>query len=262
MSGGAQAVVRERRGSALWVRLNRPDALNSIDEQVLAQLHDAITEAEGDDAVRALVLTGNGRAFCAGVDLELVAATRSGGGDAGFLTAVGALMTRLEKLSKPTIAAVNGFALAGGLELVLCCDLVVAAESAKLGDAHANYGLLPGGGGSVRLPRRVGPGLAKQLMFTGDFLAAAELRGSGLVNDVVPDERLVPAVDLLVDRIAAKSPLGLRRMKQLVDDALEQSVEAGLRAELLASELHSQSADMGEGLSAFRDKRSPQFTGR
>src|SRR5262249_8166886 len=158
--------------------------------------------------------------------------------------AVGETMGRLERLPLPTIAAVNGLALAGGLELVLCCDLAIAAEEAKIGDAHANFGLLPGGGATVRLPRPVGPALAKQLMFTGASLEAEELRQSGLLNDVVPAERLVAAVDELVAAIAAKSPLGLRRMKELVGDALEQPVEVGLRAELLASSHHGRSADM------------------
>ena len=219
-------------------------------------------EAESSPAARALVVTGAGRAFCAGADLSLIEGAESEPGSfERFLAAVGETMGRLERLPLPTIAAVNGIALAGGLELVLCCDLAIAAEGAKIGDAHANYGLLPGGGATVRLPRRVGPALAKQLMFTGAFLEAGELRHSGLLNDVVPAERLVSAVDELVAAIAAKSPLGLRRMKQLVGDALEQPLEVGLRAELLASSHHGRSADMAEGLAAFREKRDPQFTG-
>ena len=217
--------------------------------------------AEADPGIRVLVLTGSGRAFCAGADLGVVAG--SGGEDAfvRFLTDVGTTFRRLEQLPLPTIAAVNGFALAGGLEMLLCCDLVVAAQEAKIGDAHANYGLIPGGGGTVRLPRRVGPALAKQLMFTGAFLPAAELRHSGLLNDVVPAAELEDAVDALVAQMAGKSPLGLRRMKQLADDALLAPPDVGLRAELTASALHSRSADMAEGLAAFHDKRDPDFTG-
>ena len=256
------AVATEVRAGALWARLERPEAMNSLNWDVVAGLEQAMDEAETTAAVRALVLTGAGRAFCAGADLSLIEGSEAEPGSfERFLEAVGETMGRLERLPLPTIAAINGHALAGGLELVLCCDLAIAAAGAKIGDAHANYGLLPGGGATVRLPRRVGPALAKQLMFTGAFLEAGELRHSGLLNDVVPAERLVPAVDELVAAIAAKSPLGLRRMKQLVGDALEQPVEVGLRAELLASSHHGRSADMAEGLAAFREKRVPQFTG-
>jgi enoyl-CoA hydratase/carnithine racemase len=209
------------------------------------------------------VITGSGRAFCAGADLDMF--EQAGQGEDGrdrFLAAVGQTFRALEQLPLPTIAAINGFAVAGGLELVLCCDLAIAVESARLGDGHANYGLLPGGGASVRLPRRVGPSCAKYLMFTGALLPASELRRTGLLIDVVAPGQIDAAVDELVETIATKSPLGLRRMKQLVDDGLEQSVETGLAAELAACALHNHSADMSEGLAAFREKRRPVFTGQ
>ena len=257
------AVATEERAGALWVTLQREQALNSLDYDVLAGLEAAMDEAESAPGVRVLVLTGAGRAFCAGADLSLIEGTGAEPGSfEDFLAAAGRTLTRLERLPLPTIAAINGLAVAGGLELVLCCDLAVAAAGAKIGDAHANYGLLPGGGASVRLPRRVGPALAKQLMFTGAFLEAGELRHSGLLNDVVPAEGLGDAVDELVAEIAAKSPLGLRRMKQLIDDGLQQPPEVGLRAELSAQSLHGRSADMAEGLAAFRENRDPEFTGQ
>ncbi len=255
------AVTTEVRAGALWVRLERPEAMNSLNRDVVAGLDAALDEALAADGVHALVVTGTGRAFCAGADLEML-----GGGEDGaferFLAAVYETFRRLERLPLPTIAAINGIALAGGLELILCCDLAVAATGARIGDAHANYGIVPGGGGSVRLARRVGPALAKQLMFTGDFLPAEELRHSGLLNDVVPDAELEGAVDALVARIATKSPLGLAVMKQLTDDALEAPLEVGLRAELTAAALHARSADMAEGLAAFGEKRTPEFRGR
>ncbi|MEZ5078286.1 MAG: enoyl-CoA hydratase/isomerase family protein [Solirubrobacterales bacterium] len=257
------AVGLEVREGALWARIQRPEAMNSLNYDVLAGLEAAMSVAESEPEARALVLAGSGRVFCAGADLELIAGSdEEPGAFEDFLEAVGRTMARLERLSLPTIAAINGIALAGGLELVLCCDLAIAAAGAKIGDAHANYGLLPGGGGTVRLPRRVGPALAKQLMFTGAFVEAGELRHSGLLNDVVPADRLEAAVDEVVAAIVAKSPLGIARMKQLVDDALEQPAAVGLRAELLASSLHAHSSDMSEGLAAFREKRAPDFTGQ
>jgi enoyl-CoA hydratase len=253
------SVLTELRAGALWARLNRPEALNSIDDDLLAGLERAMDEAIGAPEARALVITGSGRAFCAGADLGFF---EGSGGRERFLADVGQTLGRLERLPLPTIAAINGHAVAGGLELVLCCDLAIATETAKIGDAHANYGLLPGGGATVRLPRRVGPVLAKRLMFTGAMLPAGELRHSGLLTDVVSPDRLTAAVDELVAAIAQKSPLGLERMKGLLADALEQPPEVGLRAELVACALHNHSADMAEGLAAFREKRSPEFTGR
>lgn len=256
------SILTTVREGAVWITLNRPDALNAITPDMVAGIEAALARA-GEDDIRAVVLTGTGRAFCAGVDLKFV---RSRNGDetamARFLRSVLGVMSRLESFPRPVIAAVNGLALAGGLELVLCCDLVVAARSAKMGDAHANFGLLPGGGGTVRLPRRIGPTRAKYLLYTGEFVSAESLVEAGLVNEMVEDGDLVPAVERLVAKIAAKSPLGLRRMKALVDDGLEQPMATALRLELMASEIHAQSADMREGLSAFEEKRKPRFVGR
>ncbi|HYF61062.1 MAG TPA: enoyl-CoA hydratase/isomerase family protein [Burkholderiaceae bacterium] len=259
-----EPVVGETRDGALWLTLNRPAALNSLTPDIVEGIDRALAHAQDDSEVRAVVLTGTGRAFCAGADLKHVRETTHGdeGAIAAFLDSVLATMSRLEKFPKPVIAAVNGLALAGGLELVLCCDLVIAARSARLGDAHANFGLLPGGGGSVRLPRKIGPTRAKYLMYTGEFVPAERLVEAGLVNEVVDDAELLEATGRLVAKLRAKSPLVLRRMKALVDDGLEQPIETALRLELLASEVHSHSHDMREGLAAFQEKRAPRFIGR
>lgn len=261
-AGQAGAVVTERRGAALWLRINRPEAMNSLNDEVMQGLRTGLDRAAADDAIRCVVLTGTGRAFCAGADLNLVRDSSDGEAFGHFLSQLGDLLNRLESFSKPVVAAVNGLAVAGGLETVLCCDLVIAAASARLGDAHANYGLLPGGGSTVRLARKVGPTRAKYLLFTGAFLSASELEHFGLVNAVVPDAQLESAVSELVETLAVKSPLGLARMKQLVDDSLEQPVRIGLRMEQTAAVLHQHSADMQEGLLAFQEKRQPVFTGR
>ena len=255
----------ERRGHGAWITLNRPDALNALDPATIAELGHAFTEAESDEQAHALVITGEGRAFCAGADLKFINTVRAEpemGAIRRFLEIVLALMNRVESFPKPVIAAVNGFALAGGLELVLCCDMVVAAESAKLGDAHSNYGLLPGGGSSIRLPRKIGPNRAKYLMLTGESLPAADWAAMGLVNRVVADAELHTVAKDIVERLAAKSPLGLRRMKSLVNDGLDGSQEKGLRRELQTFEAHWHSADIREGLAAFNEKRTPRYTGR
>lgn len=259
-------VAYEVRGAGAWIRIDRPDAMNALNPAVIAGIRESLEKAEADDDVRAVVVTGTGRAFCAGADLKAIQQMSAHDDPAtsigAFLREAGRVFDGLEAFPKPVIAAVNGLALAGGLELILCCDLVIAAESAKLGDAHANYGLLPGGGSSVRLPRKIGPTWAKYLLFTGEFLPASDFIPLGLVNRVVPDDELDDAVDHLVATLATKSPLGLKRMKQLIHDGLEQPVATGVRLELLASEAHAHSHDMAEGLAAFNEKRPPRFTGR
>lgn len=259
-----QVVKLDVRGAAAWITLNRPTALNSLTPGIGAGIDAALDEIEHHPEVCAVVITGNGRAFSAGADLKFI--RESSGGDPQalqhFTRDLLQVLTRLEQFPRPVIAAVNGLALAGGIELVLCCDIVIAAESAKLGDAHANYGLIPGGGSSVRLPRKIGPTRAKALMFTGEFLTARELMAMGLVNEVVPDGELTAAVERFVAKLANKSPLGLARMKQLVDDGLNQPQDTALRLELLAFDLHASSEDMQEGLAAFEQKRTPQFKGR
>ncbi len=248
------------------ITLNRPDALNSISPDMIDELNDVLDAIGNRTTLVALSISGSGRAFCAGVDLK-AAQARMQGEDAaavnsGFLDGLRLLLRRLENFPTPVIAAVNGLALAGGLEMVLACDLVLAAKSAKLGDAHANYGLVPGGGSSIRLPRKIGPTRAKQMIYTGDFLSAEQLKDWGLVNDVVDDENLQDELARVISNLSKKSPLGLRRMKQMIDDGQEQSLEAGLRYELSLNAQHAASFDRSEGLAAFNEKRAPQFKGR
>jgi len=258
-------VIYEQRGPVGWITLNRPEAMNSLTPQLGKELGAALVAAESEKSVHALVITGAAPAFCAGADLKFVGGnTKASFGEAlaSFLDDLGAVFNAIEASPLPTIAAVNGLALAGGLELVLCCDLVVAAQTAKLGDAHVNFGLLPGGGSSIRLPRKIGPTRAKYLLYTGDFVPAPELVACGLVNDVVADEELETSVQTLASRIAAKSPLSISRIKQLVGDGADQPLQSALRQEINALIVHTQSDDMREGLAAFAEKRKPVFTGR
>ena len=253
-------ITLSQRGPAAWITLARPQSLNALTPDMVSEIDRALDRTETNDSTACVVFTGMERAFCAGADLK-EASSAPGDGVGRFVGSVSDLFARIEHLPMPTIGAVNGVAVAGGFELLLACDILIAAEGAKLGDAHANYGMIPGGGGSVRLPRRVGASRAKYLMFTGEMVDAGELVACGLVARVVDPPELESVVQETAESISRKSPLGLRLMKRLVDGGLEQSVASALRNELLASDRYRLSADYQEGLAAFEEKRQPQFVG-
>ena len=258
-------LLYEIRGRTAWITLNRPDDLNCIDGDLGREIALSVEAAEADKDVRALVFTGAGRAFCAGYDLKYVldiVSRQDPEEIRRFMAGALALSTRIAACEKPVIAAVNGIAAAGGLELILSCDLAIAAEGVRIADAHANYGLLPGAGGSALLPRRIGPVRAKYLLYSGEFVAAETLRDWGLFNAVVPADKLLGEVEQLAAKITAKSPLVIRRMKHLVDDGLDSSLAVALRAETKAWEAHALAEDFMEGITAFSEKREPDYKGR
>jgi len=252
--------------------MNRPDRLNAQGAVMREELTSALAEFTRDPEMRVGIVTGAGRAFSAGADLrEMAERDAAGNQEDQARLAEMPPEVRMEGLRqgqpfsrnpKPFIAAVNGLALAGGLELVLCCDIVVAANVAKFGDAHANYGLLPGGGGSIRLPRKIGPARATRLMMTGEFVSAAEMERAGLVSQIVPEEALIETTQALAEILATKSPLGLARMKELGAVAGDATLEDGLRRELEIMAAYAFSHDLREGLTAFAEKRKPEFTGQ
>ncbi|SRR6266702_4570891 len=255
----------QRHGAAAWFTLNRAKELNSLSPNLLKALDSRLAEMLADQSVRTIVFTGAGRAFCAGADLKFLEALPDHERDeatAAFLLTATTLMSRIAASPKPTIAAVNGAAVGGGLELLLACDIIVAARGAPIGDGHANYGLLPGAGSSIRLPRRIGMARAKQLLFTGELLPAERLAEFGLVNEVVEATELDARADAIATAIAAKSPIGLARIKQIVEHAFDMSESAGLALEQALSNLHTTSFDRHEGLAAFRERRKPNFLGR
>jgi enoyl-CoA hydratase len=262
-STATDAVLHERRKAGLWLTLNRPERFNGLSPEILDGLRAGLDTVESDPDLRAVVVTSAGRAFCAGADLRHMQRLQAEQGTViPMLHEVAELFDRIERSPVPVIAAVPGLAAGGGLELLLCCDLVVLAQSATIADAHANYGLLPGGGATVRLARLIGHQRAKQLMFTGEFVTAAQAYAFGIGNEVADDDQLVARTEALVDSIAAKSPLGLARMKQLIDDGLTTPIAVGVRAELTAVALHEGSHDQREGVAAFNEKRVPRFEGR
>jgi enoyl-CoA hydratase len=258
----APVVALERRGPTAWITLDRPHAMNALNRALVTQLRAAVQTAADNPDVRVLVITGSGRAFCSGVDLKAISSP-DGTVDAesvlAFIAEAGGLIEAVAAVPKPVIAAVNGIALAGGLELAIACDLIVASDRARLGDAHANFGLLPGGGASLLLTRRIGVSGAKRLMYSGESVAAPDLVACGLVDEVVADEDLDRRVDELAATFAAKSPAGLAAMKRLIDNAAEGSLHDALEAERRELAIHARGPDIVEGLAAFRAKREPVF---
>src|ERR1700751_4730268 len=255
----------QRRGAAAWFTLNRAKELNSLSPNLLRVLDFGVAETLADQSVRVIVFTGAGPAFCAGADLKFLESLPDHERDeatAAFLLTATTLISRIAASPKPTIAAVNGTAVGGGLELLLACDIIVAVRGAPIGDGHANYGLLPGAGSSIRLPRRIGIGRAKQLLFTGELLPAERLAEFGLVNEVVEPAELHARADGIATAIAAKSPIGLSRMKQSVEHAFDMSESAGLALEQALGNRHTKSFDRSEGWAAFPERGKPNFLGR
>jgi enoyl-CoA hydratase len=261
----SDVVLFEQAQAVGIVTLNRPEALNALTPQMLDRLGQLLTELEGSDAVRALVLTAAGeKAFCVGADLKARAQEYGddGAGPDPFADRVRRVFGQLEALPMPTIAAVNGYALGGGLELALACDLRVAAEHARFGFPEARVGSMPGAGGTQRLARLVGPSRAKELMFTGEHIDAAEAYRIGLVNRVVPAAQLHDAARALAATMATRAPLALRAIKAAVNLAWDVSLDAGLAFERTAHAVLRTTRDRREGIQAFLEKREPQFTGR
>ncbi len=258
----APAVQHELREGTLWLRLSRPDAMNALDLPTLDGIEAGLAESLRVGAT-AVVITGEGRAFCAGADLKFVkGALQDPKAMERFLERAGGVFRQVELHPLPVVAAVNGLTIAGGLELALACDFIVASSTARIADGHATYGLFPGAGGAVRLPRRIGTARAKLLLFTGQSRTAVEMEQWGLVDVVADPDALEADVQAICAEIAQRSPVGVRRMKQVVNDQESLPVDRGLRMELDACQIHLGTEDVAEGLAAFNDHRAPKFPGR
>ena len=243
------------------VTINRPDKLNALNTGVIAELNDAIGHIEGDPGVRGVLLTGAGpKAFAAGADIEEIRNQGAMEGQARALVGQ-RMMRRLERCGKPVLAAVNGFALGGGCELAMACHIRVASDNAKFGQPEVKLGIGPGYGGTVRLPRLVGRGRALELLLTGAMIDAQEAWRIGLVNRVVPADRLLEESELLLRSILQNGPLAVRACLELVDAGLEMSQDEALQLEASYFGLLSATADMREGTGAFLEKRKANFCG-
>jgi enoyl-CoA hydratase len=255
-------VVYDKKGAIAYVTLNRPKVLNALNKATITELSEVFEDARDDAAVRGVILTGAGdKAFAAGADIGEMAGNTPA--DAEDKTREGQRLTLLiENLGKPVIAAVNGFALGGGCELAMACTIRLAVETAKFGQPEVTIGIIPGYGGTQRLPRLIGKGRALQLILTGDMIDAHEAHRIGLVNEIVPSADLIARAEAILTRIAANAPVAAKLAIDALNRGLDMSVGEGLRIEASLFAQCVATEDMKEGVAAFREKRKPKFQGR
>jgi enoyl-CoA hydratase len=248
-------------GSVATVTLNRPKVMNALNAQMLGELGAEFADLGLNEAVRVVLLTGAGeKAFAAGADISELAAADATAGEA-FARRGQGVFGRIERLGKPVIACINGFALGGGCELAMACTLRIASETAKLGQPELNLGILPGYGGTQRLPRLVGQGAALKMILTGTMISAAEALRIGLVDEVVAPDKLMARARELAVQIAARPPLAVRASIDVVLDGANLTLTEGLKMEAAEFGRLCATEDKREGTAAFLEKRKPTFTG-
>jgi enoyl-CoA hydratase len=260
---GYQSILLEHEEGIATLTINRPQALNALNRATMADLSAAIEELERDTSTRCVILTGAGdRAFVAGADINELRTIAGAAEGAEFAARGQALFFRIENLNKPVIAAINGYALGGGCELAMACDIRLAADSARLGQPEVNLGIIPGYGGTQRLPRLVGKGRAKWLILSGDMISAQEALRIGLVDFVVPAAQLMATARELAQQVASKAPLSIAWAKQSINVGSETNLVAACAYEASQFGLVCDTEDRIEGTSAFLEKRPPHFKGR
>ena len=257
-----ETVLYEKKGPIAYVTINRPKVLNALNQAVFSELKEIFENARDDSSVRGVILTGSGdKAFVAGADIaemsgftapQMVDATRRSQG----------VTDLIENLGKPVIAAVNGFALGGGCELAMACTIRIASETAKFGQPEVKIGIMPGAGGTQRLPRLVGKGRALQLILSGEKINAQEAYRIGLANEVVPIANLISRAEAILNQINSNAPLGVKFSIDAVNKGLDGSVSEGLLIEASLFGVCGGSEDKKEGTSAFLAKRAPKFQGQ
>jgi enoyl-CoA hydratase len=255
-------LIYEKRAGLAFITVNRPAVRNALNAETIRELGAAFAQAKADDDIRVVILTGAGdKAFVAGADInELATQTPIAGKD--FSRAGQAVFDSIEQLGKPVIAAVNGYALGGGCELAMACTFRIASEGASLGQPEVKLGIIPGYGGSQRLPRLVGKGRALQILLTGDMVSAAEALRIGLVNQVVPAAELISTAEAIARKIIANAPLAVRFCIEAVNRGMEMTEAEGQFLEATLFGLCCATDDMKEGTRAFIEKRAPSFKGR
>ena len=255
-------VIYEKKGAIGYVTLNRPKVLNALNGRTWEDLKAAFEDARDDAAIRGIILTGSGdKAFIAGADISELAGVTAVQAEESSSFGQGVL-NLIENLGKPVVAAINGFALGGGCETAMAATIRIAVETAKFGQPEVKLGLLPGGGGTQRLPRLIGKGRALQLILTGGMISAQEAYRIGLINEVVPAADLITRAEAILAQIFANAPIAVKYSIEAVNKGLETSQTEGLALEASFFGLCAATADKQEGTQAFLQKRAPQFQGR
>lgn len=258
----SEVVLFEVEGPVATITLNRPDQLNALNGELLAAYNQALERVRHDDAIRVAVVAGAGRAFCAGMDLKARATSESSGESPNFFAALNQPNHYNGTFEKPLIAAMHGYCLAGGLELALTADIRIAAEDTRFGMPEIRRGFFPGGGGPQRLPRLVPQSFALEMLLTGDQYAADQMLQWGLVNRVVPADRLIAEATALATQIAGHAPLAVRALKELFYDAQDMPLPQAMRHGAGLRWIIGQTDDAKEGPRAFAEKREPEYRGR
>ncbi|MDA7089125.1 enoyl-CoA hydratase-related protein [Pseudomonas sp. SA3-5] len=260
----ASSLLTQVEGGVAWITLNRPEQRNALDIPTLKALHALLDELSADSAVRVLVLTSSGRSFCAGADLAEWAAAEARGDleSYGWTEAAHALMTRLHAFAKPTVVAINGTAVGAGMDLTLCCDFRLAAQSARFKAGYTSMAYAPDAGASWHLPRLIGSEQAKRLLFLDELWGAERALAAGLVGEVCADEQLLAVAGELATRLASGPTLAFAQTKALIEAGAQRSLAEQLEAERQAGLLCGRSEDGAEALRAAMEKRAPLFIGR
>jgi enoyl-CoA hydratase len=260
MSEQEQPVLMDRDGQVAILTLNRPDKFNCLSSGLVSGLNQALDKIEADADIRAVLIRAAGKQFCTGADLdEVLEARKSKDAVQAFISRGHMAMRRLENLPKPVIIAVHGLALAGGVELAMSGDVLFLAESGRMGDQHAQFGLIPGWGGTQRLGRHLGRRRALDLMYSARWLSSAEALDWGLANYVVADDKLWDEAMAYCQKLSLRNPEGLAMMKSLTLQGLEGTLDAGLSLEETAAADALLTANTEEGLNAFQERREPVF---
>ncbi len=256
------ALLYEKKEGIAFLTVNRPDKLNALNRETLEELKEVLSDIEQDDSIRTVILTGSGeKAFIAGADIvEISQLTAQNGKD--FSLFGQSVFNTIENLGKPIIAAVNGFALGGGCELAMACTLRIASENARFGQPEVGLGVIPGYGGTQRLPRLVGKGRAMEMLLTGDMIDAQEAYRIGLVNKVTSKEELIPTCESIAKKITTKGPVAVRYALESSNQGMEMPLEEGLFLEATLFGLACATEDMKEGTKAFMEKRKAVFKGK
>jgi enoyl-CoA hydratase/carnithine racemase len=255
-------ILYEKKGAIAYVTLNRPKVMNALSHATWENLQAAFEDAREDGAIHGVILTGAGdKAFIAGADIGELAHVSAV--EAERSSAYGQkVLNLIENLGKPVIAAINGFALGGGCETAMACTIRLAVEGAKFGQPEVKLGVIPGGGGTQRLPRLIGKGRALQLILTGEMISAQEAFRIGMVNEIVPAADLISRAETILKQIFANAPLAVKYSLEAVNNGLETTLAEGLALEASLFGLCAGTEDKKEGTSAFLEKRKPQFQGR